>query len=85
MARGPPTPWSKRLDAIRDARPSTEARVAICAPLAHLGVEIDPDANATGAQTISTPATPTSVLVVQTDEEAIIARHALTLLAGSIG
>lgn len=50
-------------------------RGAICERLAWLGVSLDVDANAVGADFISTANSRVTVLVMQTDEEAIIAGH----------
>ncbi len=50
--------------------------------LAWLGLEIDAARNAANAEVISTPQSEVAVLVVPTDEEAVIARHARRLLAG---
>jgi acetate kinase len=55
-------------------------RAMICEGLGFLGVTLDPAANARGATVISAPAAPARVLVVPTDEEAMIARHARDLL-----
>ena len=48
--------------------------------LAWLGVAIDPARNASKAEIISTDASAVAVLVVPTDEEAVIAQHAQSLL-----
>ncbi len=59
-------------------------RAAVCARLAWLGVAVDPAANiANGAGTscrISTPASAVKVLVIATNEEAMIARHTRAVL-----
>ncbi len=55
-------------------------RQRVGAQLGWLGVAIDKEANARNAQTISTPDSKVTVLVLQTDEEGMIARHALKLL-----
>jgi acetate kinase len=49
--------------------------------LAWLGIDIDPVANGRDADRISTPQSPVEVRVIPTDEEAMIARHALDVLA----
>jgi acetate kinase len=59
--------------------PAIRARLA--ARLGWLGTELDPEANAAGRACISTPATRVALLVVPTDEELMIARHTLALLA----
>jgi acetate kinase len=51
-----------------------------CAHLAWLGVAIDGDANARGETRISTTASHVTVLVIPTDEEAMIARHTRDVL-----
>jgi acetate kinase len=51
-----------------------------CAHLAWLGVAIDGDANARGETRISTTASRVTVLVIPTDEEAMIARHTRDVL-----
>jgi acetate kinase len=53
-----------------------EIRARVCARLAWLGVELDPDANARGAPVISSPRSRVAVRVVPTDEERMIALHA---------
>ena len=45
-------------------------------------MSIDPTANAAHALRISRPDGPVAVLVVPTDEELMIARHTVALLAG---
>ncbi len=56
-------------------------RASICARLAWLGLDLDPEANNANAALISRPASRIQVRVIATDEEAMIARHtyALTL------
>ena len=51
-------------------------RSNVCAPLAFMGVEIDPEANTTRGEekVISTPASKVKVVVIPTDEELMIAR-----------
>ncbi len=55
-------------------------RGTICQGLDHLGIRIDPEANQANAPEISAAGSQTRVLVRATDEEAMIARHVLTLL-----
>jgi acetate kinase len=56
-------------------------RTAVCARLAWLGIELDPSANASGAARISTEQSRIDVRVIPTDEEAVIARHTMTMLS----
>jgi acetate kinase len=55
-------------------------RAGICARLAWAGIEIDEVANAAGAGVISTAGSRVKVMVVPTDEEAMIARHCVEVL-----
>lgn len=55
-------------------------RAGICARLGWLGLEVDEDANKTGAQSIATAASQVRSYVVPTDEECMLAEHALALL-----
>ena len=57
---------------------STAIRAAICARLEWLGLRLDKAANAAGATRISAPDSAVEVLVIATDEEAMIARHTQT-------
>lgn len=59
-------------------------RAEICARLDWLGVNIDPVANASGATLISSWDSRVEVRVIATDEEAMIAGHAKTLLGGTV-
>ncbi|TPM75073.1 acetate/propionate family kinase [Mesorhizobium sp. B2-3-3] len=52
-------------------------RELVCRRLQWLGIELDLDANARNDGKISTPASRVEVRVIATDEEAMIARHAL--------
>jgi len=52
-------------------------RKAICTGLSYLGVELSASANASSARTVCSAASGIQVNVVQTDEEAVIARKAL--------
>ncbi len=65
---------------IGENSPSMRARIA--KKLAWLGVELDPAANAARGPLISRPDSRVPVYVVPTDEELMIARHTLALLAG---
>jgi acetate kinase len=65
---------------IGENSPSMRARIA--KRLAWLGIELDPTANAAGGPLISRPDSRVPVYVVPTDEELMIARHTLALLAG---
>ena len=56
-------------------------RARIAARLGHLGVVVDDRANEAGARRISPDGSPVTVLVVPTDEEAVLAHHVLTLTA----
>jgi acetate kinase len=60
---------------------SPQVRSRACAYLKWLGVEIDEDANTKSTQRINTLASKIRILVVPTDEEAVIARHTAALLA----
>lgn len=55
-------------------------REAVCARLAWLGIALDADANASGANRISSPNSKVEVRVIATDEEAMIARHTRTII-----
>jgi acetate kinase len=65
---------------IGENSPSMRARIA--KRLAWLGIELDPSANAAGGPLISRADSRVAVYVVPTDEELMIARHTLALLAG---
>jgi acetate kinase len=56
-----------------------QVRKSICARLAWLGVELDEEANAAGAELISANSKGPAVYVIPTDEEYMIARHTLGL------
>jgi acetate kinase len=62
---------------------SAEIRAQVLAPLAHLGILIDPARNGTHAATISTPDSRCVVRVIPTNEDLMIARHANRLLFGN--
>lgn len=55
-------------------------RSAVCERLAFLGVELDAVANATNAKTVSASRSRVAVMVIETDEEQVIADEALTVL-----
>ena len=59
---------------------SPEIRRRICEASAWLGVELDTQANASGAARITTPQSKVSAWVVPTNEELMIARHTWSLL-----
>jgi acetate kinase len=62
---------------------SAVIRARIAERLAWLGAAIDPAANATGStRVISTPDSRLAMFVIPTDEELMIARHTLAILAG---
>ena len=65
---------------IGENSPSMRARIA--EELAWLGAELDPSANAAGGPLISRSDSRVAIYVVPTDEELMIARHTLALLAG---
>ena len=56
-------------------------REQVCRQAAWLGVELDPAANATHGPRISTPGSATAAWVIPTNEELMMARHTLALLA----
>ncbi len=60
---------------------SARTRAAICGKLAWLGVTLDTDANARHGPLISRPDSRIPVYVIPTDEELMIARHTLAVLA----
>lgn len=55
-------------------------RAMVCARLAWLGVQLDPDANSSNAALVSTLQSRIEVRVVPTNEEAMIARHTLDMI-----
>jgi acetate kinase len=55
-------------------------RAGIVADMQWLGIELDEAANRKGAAVISTPASRVRIRVMATDEEAMLARHALGTL-----
>lgn len=56
-----------------------EVRAMAAARMVWLGVELDPAANAANAPVISTPSSAVEVRVIPTSEEAMIARHTLSV------
>lgn len=58
-------------------------RQAVCERLAWLGIVLDDEENTAGAYRISAPDSKIEVLVITTDEEAMIARHTLLATAGA--
>jgi acetate kinase len=60
---------------------AAEVRAAACLPLGHLGITLDPAANAAHAEIISVAGSACTVRVMATDEERMIARHAARVLA----
>jgi acetate kinase len=61
-----------------------EIRRQICARVEWLGVSLDGAANKRGWPRISSAESRVTVLVVPTDEEAMIARHTLAILSGQV-
>jgi acetate kinase len=59
---------------------SAELRQQVCRDAAWLGVELDAAANARGGPCISRPGNRTSAWVIPTNEELMIARHALRVI-----
>ncbi len=68
---------------IGENSPSMRARIA--ERLAWLGGVLDTEANAAGASRISAPGSRLAIHVVPTDEELMIARHTVALLAAARG
>ncbi|MCB4768159.1 acetate/propionate family kinase [Ancylobacter sp. Lp-2] len=64
---------------------SPEVRAGIAERLAWLGVRLDAQANAAGAPHIEAAGSAVPLLVVPTDEERMIGRHTLHMLAGRAG
>ena len=60
---------------------SANVRRRVCAGLGWLGIEIDLEANESGADVISAPNSPTKVLIVRTSEETMIALHVLEAMS----
>ncbi len=57
-------------------------REQVCARCAWLGIALDAAANASDAQRINQPGSPTAVWVLPTNEELVIARHTRRLVLG---
>jgi len=64
---------------------ATEIRTLVCRRLAWLGIQLDEQANRDGAAIVSTADSPVRVRVVPTDEERMIALHALEIIGDSKG
>ena len=62
---------------------SATVRGALCRKLAWLGVKLDQQANNSNGPRISAPDSGVSVWVIPTNEELMIARHTLALVAGA--
>jgi acetate kinase len=58
-----------------------EIRARICDGLGFLGVDLDPERNRSGARAISRDASTVRVEAFATDEESMIARHTVALIA----
>jgi acetate kinase len=56
-------------------------RAAVCERLGWLGVTLDQEANERGGPRISAAGSRVAVYVIATDEESVIARHTLALIA----
>jgi acetate kinase len=61
---------------------SAAIRARVCRDAAWLGVDLDAAANETGGPRISTASSRTAAWVMPTNEELMIARHTLRLIAG---
>jgi acetate kinase len=59
---------------------AAEIRARVCRDARWLGVIVDEEANASGAQRISVPQSPTAAFMIPTDENLMIARHTRALL-----
>jgi acetate kinase len=64
---------------------SPEVRRRACEGLGFLGIDLDEARNTAGELLISTATSPVRVRVIQTDEEAMIAREAIRLVVASSG
>jgi acetate kinase len=62
---------------------ATAVRERVCRGLSHLGVTLDPARNDVSADVVSTDSSACTVRVVQTDEEAVIARETSAVLKGA--
>jgi acetate kinase len=63
---------------------SAPVRWEVCAGLAHLGIALDANKNASHAEVISSPESPCTVRVIPTNEDLMIARHTRTVLFSSV-
>ena len=61
---------------------SPETRAGICTGMEFLGIDLDPERNQTSSQVISGPASRVTVRVIPTDEESMVAKIVLDLMAG---
>jgi len=64
---------------------SASIRAAVCEGMDWLGIALDPARNAARETVISSPASRVTVLRIPTDEERMIATHALALLGTPVG
>ncbi|CAN5825543.1 acetate/propionate family kinase [soil metagenome] len=64
---------------------SAPIRARICEGLGYLGIRIDPERNDARAPVISPEAAPTTVRVLRTNENLMIARHTRELLTNTVG
>lgn len=64
---------------------SAEVRARICAGLGHLGVELDPRANAADRGIVSARDSAVTVRVIATDEELMVAQHTNELVRDTPG
>ena len=55
-------------------------RERICADVAFLGIDVDPERNRTNAAVISSDRSTATVRVMKTNEELMIARHTASLI-----
>jgi acetate kinase len=62
---------------------SAAVREQVCKHASWLGIELDPSANTAGGPCITTTGSRVSAWVIPTDEDLMIARHALRLLAAT--
>jgi acetate kinase len=56
-------------------------RERVCAGLSHLGIELDRESNRRGEEVVSSATSRVALLVVPTDEDLVMARHARKVLA----
>ena len=62
------------------AERAAPVRERVCAGLSHLGIELDRECNRLGEGIVSSPTSRVTVLVVATDEDVVMARHARKVL-----